>query len=369
MAETKNFKKSLELNHFRKERKEPEFEGTKETTNNSTRKYEEKENIDKLLNENKPKLSEYFEINDFISSGSIGIFYEGCLKKNNKQKVGIKFYLNQKRKREELINEEIVFLKRLKHKNIVSIYGCFKINDTNSCVILELAKYGDLANFQYKILKRRYLSETILCYFASQLLQSLCYIHKNKILHGDIKENNILIDADLNIKLADFSVSTSYSQYKPDEKIIYPFVGTGKYISPEIISRDKILVKDTNKIDIYSFGIVLYFLAFGCYPYDLKTVRSNDYEGILKNLKNSKLNFTSTRKISRMFEDFLRGILEVDINKRFDIETAMKHPWIKGAAIIMDEKENINCLQKFLVNLVSDNIMEFNEYIKNKENP
>ena len=288
MEEDKKCIKKLELKSNIKKIKESEFESTKETTNTSKTDYENKNNIIQLIKENNHQFLENFEILDYVNSGSVGTFYVACLKKKSNLKVGLKFYLNRKHKEEEFENEEIKFLKNLNHKNIIKLFGYSKINDMNTCAILELAKYGDFYDFQSKILKRKYLSETFICYIAFQLLESINYIHKNKILHCDIKESNILVDANLNFKLTDFSVSTSYSKYNSNEKIKYPFVGTGKYISPEILSGEKILVKDTNKIDLYSLGIMLYYLAFKCYPYDLKTVKSSDYEGILQNLKNNK---------------------------------------------------------------------------------
>ena len=196
-------------------------------------------------------------------------------------------------------------------------------------------------------------------------MDALKYIHNSKILHSDIKQNNILIDYNLNVKLTDFSVSSSYENKDPNSKINFPFVGTSKFISPEILEKTKILVKNANKVDIYSMGIMLYHLAFGTYPYDLKSVKSKDYEMILKTLKNKKmLEFPEDSEISGMFCNFLEGVLELDINKRLNIESALKHPWILGANIIMNEKEKLSCLQKFMIKLVTDDIMEFNEYIK-----
>ena len=321
-----------------------------------------KNNLVEYIQNNNKDFLENFEVLDYVSSGSVGTFYEGKYKKGSKQKIGLKFYLNRKKNEK---NEEVNFLRKIKNKNIVGLFGYLKINDNNTCSVLELAKYGDLENFQKKILKRAYLTETLLCYLAKQILDALKYIHNSKILHSDIKQNNILIDYNLNVKLTDFSVSSSYENKDPNSKINFPFVGTSKFISPEILEKTKILVKNANKIDIYSMGIMLYYLAFGTYPYDLKYVKSKDYENILNTLKNKKkLEFLEHRKISGMFQSFLEGILELDINKRLDIESALKHPWILGANIIMDEKEKLCCLQKFLVKLVTDDILEFNEYIK-----
>ena len=315
-----------------------------------------------FIQNNNPEILENFEILDYINSGSAGTFYEGNYKKANKQKIGMKFYLNRKTNQK---NDEINFMKKLKNKNVIGLFAYLKINDNNTCSILELAKYGDLENFQRKYLKRKYLSETLICYFSKQLLDGLKYIHNSKILHSDIKQNNVLIDTNLNVKLTDFSVSSSYENIDPNSEINFPFVGTSKFIAPEILERKKILVKNANKIDIYSMGVMLYYLAFGTYPYDLKSVKSKDYEMILKTLKNKKmLEFPEDSEISGMFCNFLEGVLELDINKRLNIESALKHPWILGANIIMNEKEKLSCLQKFMIKLVTDDIMEFNEYIK-----
>ena len=341
-------------------------ESTKETTTYNKTIYEKRENVIDLVLRNNPKILEDFEILDFVNSGSVGTFYEGRYRKGSKQKIGIKFFLNetQNTKKIKQKNEEISYLRKLKYKYIIGLFGYLKIDDFDTCAILELAKYGDLEHFQNKILKRKYLPETLICYLAKQILESLDYIHRIKILHSDIKQSNILIDSNLNVKLTDFSVSTSYLENKQEEKIRLPFVGTGKFIPPEILEKSKVLVKDINKVDIYSMGIVLYYLAYGTYPYDLKKVKSKEYDMILETLKSKKeLIFLDDRKISNLFADFLKGILQIDINKRLDIKSALKHPWIRGAEIIMNEKEKICNLEKFLVELITDNIVEFNDYI------
>ena len=345
---------------------ETELKSTKFTESEVKNFYENKDNLISFIKKNNANILQDFEILDFITSGSVGTFYEGRYKKGNKQKIGMKFFMDQTRnpKRIKHKNEEISYLRKLKNKNIIGLFGHLKIDDFNSCAILELAKYGDLEHFQNKILKRKYLSETIICYFAKQIIDSLFYIHKCKILHSDIKQSNILIDSNLNIKLTDFSVSTSYKDYDLNKKIIFPFAGTGKFISPEILEKKEILVKDANKIDLYSMGVVLYYLAYGTYPYNLKTVKSKEYNLILKTIKEQKkIEFLEDREISDLFKDFLNGVLEIDIEKRFDIKTVLEHPWIKGAKLIMDEKEKVSNLEKFLVLLITDTIKTFNDYI------
>lgn len=230
-------------------------------------------------------------------------------------------------------------------------------------LVFELGSNGDLVNFQKKLLKRKVLSETIICYFAKQILEALEYLHKCKIIHMDIKPTNILVDSNLNVKLTDFSVSCSYNLFHPEDLVKFPFVGTSKYISPEILNRTKMKIKESVKIDLYSLGITLYELAFDSFPYKLNEVGNKDYDNILKNIQNEKLEFPKERKVSNIFKDFLRGLLEKDFTKRLNIKMALNHAWIKGADIINNEKENLLCHESFLINLVTDNIYKYNNYI------
>jgi serine/threonine protein kinase len=330
--------------------------------------YTKKENVTEFLKENYSKFFDNFELIQYIGKGSTGVVYEGKLKKNKKkQKFAIKFKINQNKK-EDKETQEISILRKLHNSKITEIFAYIKINDYSHFCVLELGNHGDLENFQKVLLKRKVLSESINCYFAKQILEALAYIHRCKIIHMDIKQGNILVDSNLNIKLTDFSVSCSFALFHPEDLVKFPFVGTSKYMSPEIINRTHMKIKEASKIDIYSLGVTLYDLAFGEFPYKLKEVGSKDYKRIYENIQNVKLEFPKERKVSELFKDFLSGLLEKDYTKRFSISTALNHPWIKGAQFIYDEKELAFCHENFLINLITDNIPKFNDYIKNWKN-
>ena len=304
---------------------------------------------------------------NFISAGGTGKVFEGYLKRaKKKQNLAFKFKISDKKQLDK-DSQEISILKKLHHKNITEIYAFIKMDDYSNFCVLELGKHGDLENFQKKLLKRKVLSETIICYFTKQILEALKYIHKCKIIHMDIKEGNILVDSNLNIKLTDFSVSCSYSAFHPEDLVKFPYVGTSKYMSPEIIERTHMKIKEGCKIDIYSLGVTLYNLAFGCYPYNLDEVGSKDYDNILKKIKEEKLEFPKDRNVSELFKDFLKKLLEKDYTKRFNILEALNHPWVKGADIIFDEKEQSFCYENFLINIITDNIPKFNDYLKQND--
>ena len=231
---------------------------------------------------------------------------------------------------------------------------------------MEFDKYGDIENFKRKVLKRSALSETLVLYIAGGIIEALNYIHtNNKIIHMDIKQQNILVDDYLNIKLTDFSVSINYKNAK--DHIDLPMVGTCYYMSPEVLNKKRISVSEASKIDIYSLGVLLYLLAFYDYPYKLNDVNSKDYPQIAKNIEINNLEFPEDTGHSKVCKHFLEKCLNKDITKRYDIYQAMKDPWFKGYKIILDEKEKLYNAGKFVIDLMTDNFIPFNDYIKNQE--
>ena len=232
---------------------------------------------------------------------------------------------------------------------------------------MEFTKYGDLDNFKRNIIKRSCLSESLICYLAGGILDALYYIHvNNKIIHMDIKQQNILIDDFLMVKLTDFSVSINYKLAK--NYINLPLVGTSFYMSPEVLNKKRISVAEASKIDIYSFGVLLYYLAFGYYPYNLNEVKNKEYSKIAKNIEENELKFPEEDTgHSKMFVNFIKNCLNKDIKKRYNIYKAMNDPWIKGYQIILNEKEKLYNANKFIVDLMVDNLINFNKYYEDEK--
>ena len=319
-----------------------------------------------IQNQKNEYFLENFELLNYINSGSTGVVYEGFYRKNRDKHVCFKFLLNQIFYKNTKKIKEIKIHKKLKYKNIIDYYEYINLNNIG-CIIMEFAKFGDLEHFKKILNKRRYFSETLLAFITKQILNGLYYLDESKIIHMDIKPQNILIDEKLNIKITDFSVSFSYEKYNNDKKIDLPLNGTNLYMSPEVLSQSTIDYEDCNKIDIYSLGVILYNFAFEIFPYGLNYSYRNKFGLILEKIKNEKLIIPEIRHYSFLFKNFLFGLLEKNIKKRFSLYEIMEHPWIKGADLIFKEKEKINDLEKFLINLITDNIRSFNEYIKNND--
>ena len=136
-------------------------------------------------------------------------------------------------------------------------------------------------------------------------------------------------------------------------------------MAPEIITQKYIAVKNINKVDLYSFGVTIFLLGFGYYPFDLNPDDVRKYNIINKKINSGLKINNNIRRFSPGFIDFLEKLLVYDINQRLNIDQALNHYWIKGANIIFEEKEKINNGNNFLVYMLLDHFHSFKEYLKN----
>ena len=335
--------------------------------------YKNKWNMLQILeNQNNSNFKEKFELLNYINSGSAGVVYEGFYRKNRNKHVCFKFIINKSYENRKEKNydkdKDINIQKKLKNKNIIEYYEYIDLKNI-SCITMEFAKYGDLDNFRKILNKTRHFSETLLAFIAFQILNGLQFIHESEIIHMDIKPQNILFDENLNIKITDFSISLSYKiSDKNSKKINLPLSGTCLYMSPEVLSHESVDYEECNKIDIFSFGVVLYNLAFDEFPYGLDYSYVNQFDLILNKIRYENLIIPERRNYSLLFKNFLLSLLNKNIKNRINIYEALEHPWIEGAKTLFKEKEKIRDLEKFLLNLVTDNVRSFNDYIKNYNN-
>ena len=362
---------------------ENQQKATQSTSNSIKDIFLNKKDTNQFLSSYCKEFYDKFELLDLIKHGSAGAVYQGRLRNMNSKEIAFKFLFdNTKETTEKKINEknkkdkkdkkekgkhlEISIHGILKNKHIPEIYGYYKIQNS-SCIAMEFTKYGDIENFKRKILKRSVLSESLVLYIGGGIIEALHYLHsKNKIIHMDIKQQNVLIDDFLMIKLTDFSVSINYQNLK--DHITLPMVGTCYYMSPEVLNKETILKSEASKIDIYSLGALLYLLAFCDYPYNLNEVDNKNYPQIAKNIKEKELKFPEDTGHSKLFLNFLRKCLNKNIKERYDINQVMEDPWFKGYQIILNEKEKLYNAGKFVIDLMVDNLMPFNNYLKQQEN-
>lgn len=335
---------------------------------NIKKEFETPENATKILRECNI-YDESFELTKLVGSGCESFVYSVNIRnKKTREKVGngtMKIIYKIKNEREA--KKEAFLLHKLKDKNIINYIWNSKIEQGKpGYIIMEEAEYGHLRNFQRNIVMRMTFSESMICFIAYQILDGLNYLHKCRIAHMDIKLQNIVINKFLMVKLIDFNISLNYKNKSDDENISLYRVGTNFYMPKEILDYATIKVKDLNKIDLYSFGVVLFNLAFNKYPYKLARGDEDNYDTILKKVNENEIGLDNTEGYSHYFLDFLEKLLEKDINKRINLEQALNHYWIKGSQFLLDEKEKCFNATVFTSYLLTNHIKAFNDYINNK---
>ena len=283
--------------------------------------------IDKDYNELKQlieKNMESLELKELIGYGGESHVYKSLIK-NVKRPVSLKVIYNNKRHYKN--SKEIEIADKLKNKNVIKFFGMKNIKNANfncDCIVMEYSKFGNIRQFQRNFIKRNNMSESTLCYFASLILKGLKYCHMSKIAHYDIKPQNIIIDEALNLKLIDFSISINF---KDKNKIKLPNQGTEHYRAPEVLNSEIIDAKDLEKVDLYSLGSMLFNLAFGVYPDEFSREELEEKYKILNEENNSNY--------SKYFFDFIKQLLQIDINKRINIKQSFGALLDKRSRIII----------------------------------
>ena len=146
--------------------------------------------LTKLLISEKSEILNLFEIKEFLDSGSESIVYK-IINKNTQKPYVMKIIIIKNGGKRNF--NEFNILNKLKNVYIINYYGINEIKKNGlNCILMEYGKFGNIKSFMKNILRKNYLSETLLCYFAYQILNGLKYCHKNKICHYDIKPYNII---------------------------------------------------------------------------------------------------------------------------------------------------------------------------------
>ena len=267
------------------------------------------------LNVNAPNQIGPYQIRGTIGQGAFSVvrlafnpenkFYSAC-------KIVPKSRLSSP-ELEERFEAEIRIFQGLSHPNIVSLYDLLK-DDLNYYVFMEFCPNGEL--FQH-IVDNGKLSEQEGQTIVLQLFSALDYLHKQGIAHRDLKPENLLLSESGSLKISDFGLS----KYVGERGIANTPCGSPCYASPECVSG-----KPYNAIasDIWSSGVILYAALTGQLPWT-KRNQAQLFQQIRRG------EYSVPRFLSFECQDFIRGLMTVDITKRLTIEQALQHPWMQNA--------------------------------------
>ncbi|XP_033027518.1 serine/threonine-protein kinase SIK2 isoform X2 [Lacerta agilis] len=210
----------------------------------------------------------------------------------------------------EKIYREVQIMKMLDHPHIIKLY---QVMETKSMLYLvtEYAKNGEI--FDYLANHGR-LSESEARRKFWQILSAVEYCHSRKIVHRDLKAENLLLDNNMNIKIADFGFGNFYKSGEP----LTTWCGSPPYAAPEVFEGQQY---EGPQLDIWSMGVVLYVLVCGALPFDgptLPILRQRVLEG----------RFRIPYFMSEECEHLIRRMLVLDPSKRLTIAQIKEHKWM-----------------------------------------
>ncbi|ERM96940.1 serine/threonine-protein kinase HT1 [Amborella trichopoda] len=162
---------------------------------------------------------------------------------------------------EKQFSSEVALLSRLFHPNIVEFIAACK-KPPVYCIITEYMSQGTLRMFLHK--KEPYsLPIEMILRFALDISRGMLYLHSQGVIHRDLKSDNLLLNDEMCVKVADFGTSCLETQCRSTKG----FMGTYRWMAPEMIKEKPY----TRKVDVYSFGIVLWELATALVPFQEMT--------------------------------------------------------------------------------------------------
>ncbi|KAM1132621.1 hypothetical protein ACFX19_047691 [Malus domestica] len=185
-----------------------------------------------------------------LGDGGFGTVYYGKL--HDGRVVAVKRLYENNFKRVEQFMNEVEILTRLEHRNLVKLYGCTSKRSRELLLVYEYIPNGTVADHLHgKRVESGFLSWPVRLSIAIDTADALAYLHRNDVIHRDVKSNNILLDDDFCVKVADFGLSRLF----PNDATHVSTApqGTPGYVDPEYYQCYQL----TDKSDVYSFGVVL----------------------------------------------------------------------------------------------------------------
>ncbi|OHT01652.1 CAMK family protein kinase [Tritrichomonas foetus] len=215
---------------------------------------------------------------------------------------------------------EIMIFSKIKHTNIVRLIEMIS-DDKLIYIVMEYCSHGDLFHLIREHGKIDERNAAIIC---KQILDAIVYIHERNIVHRDLKPENILLDAQLNIKLADFGFSKELTN---DNVLMKTQCGSPIYAAPELVSNENY---DGKKVDMWSVGVIIFVMITGEIPWqDVENAQHLFYQ-----IQTARYHIPST--VSEAARNLINGLMQPRPEIRFSASEAFSHPWVQAHPMMFE---------------------------------
>ncbi|XP_059406741.1 serine/threonine-protein kinase 36-like isoform X2 [Carassius carassius] len=271
-------------------------------------------------------MMDQYHILEVIGEGSFGRVYKGR-RKFSGQVVALKFIPKVGRSEKDLrsLKREIDIMRGLKHPNIVLLLDSFE-TEREVVVVTEYAE-GEL----FQILEDDgSLPENQVREIACQLVSALYYLHSHRILHRDMKPQNILLGKGGVVKLCDFGFARAMSV---STLVLTSIKGTPLYMSPELVEEKPY----DHSADLWSLGCILYELHTGAPPF-----YTNSIFQLVQLIVRDPVKWPEN--MSQDCLSFLKGLLMKDPEKRLSWPDLLIHPFVADGVLMVSDEGSSNPL-------------------------
>jgi len=275
----------------------------------------EEEIEEKIYKYNGEEIIKKYLKGKFLGKGGFAKCYE-IKSLHNKKTYAAKIVSKQnliKQSAKIKLKSEIKIHKSLFHNNIVKFEHVFE-DSQNVYILLELC-HNNTLNEMLK--KRKVITELETKYFLDQILKGVKFMHKNKVIHRDLKLGNLFLNEKMELKIGDFGLATAL-KYEGERK--HTVCGTPNYIAPEILVGKE---GHSFEVDFWAIGVIVYTLLIGKPPYETNEVKET-YKRIQENI----FSFPNDIFVSEVAKDFIRKTLITNPSQRLNLENMQLHPFI-----------------------------------------